>query len=167
MPTTYDVVQSYTLGSGTKTISFTSIPTTYTDLRLVFSGTCDDTGNDYLAMRFNDDSGANYWDRALQGDGTSATSGRSQDNFIFIGRRTMVSTEPELHTVDIFSYANSSYKNCLTTSSMDHNSFGRVVYTSNLWYSTDAINKITLTTPNIGRNFAAGSTATLYGIKNA
>jgi hypothetical protein len=169
MAKTYEPIQSYTLASKTNTISFTSIPTTYTDLRLVFVGKSDpDASADYIALRFNGDTGSNYSSTVLRGNGSSASSTRlSNENLIFVGYTTLSQTYPELHLMDFYSYGSSSYKICFTSSSKDANGSGWVTDMVNLWRSGDAIGTITLTTPNVGNKFDIGTTATLYGIKNA
>jgi hypothetical protein len=169
MALTYEKIATTTLSTVTNTISFTSIPSTYTDLRLVFVGKSDPSGSgDYLALRFNSDTGSNYSSTSVRGNGTAASSTRTTgDNILFVGFTTMNTDYPELHTIDIFSYAGSNYKTCLTTSSKDLNGSGWATDMVDLWRSTSAITTITLTTPNVARNFATETTATLYGIKAA
>mgnify|MGYP006301342273 FL=1 len=70
-------------------------------------------------------------------------------------------TTPSLVTVDIFSYAGSTYKTCLCTESMDRNGVGTVNRRVGLWRSTSAINTITFSQAD---NWNVGSTFTLYGI---
>ena len=62
-------------------------------------------------------------------------------------------------------YAGSTYKTMLTMDSNDLNGSGSVETTVGLWRSTAAINTITLSAN--ADTFAAGTTATLYGIKAA
>jgi hypothetical protein len=67
--------------------------------------------------------------------------------------------------MDIFSYAGSTYKTVLTNESTDMNGSGAATVAVQMWRSTSAITSISL---NLSTStIAAGSTATLYGIKNA
>lgn len=154
-------IATTTLTSSASSITFSSIPSTYTDLRLVFVGTS--AANAPGEMRFNGDTGSNYSRTYLQGNGSSASSSRdtSQTN-ISMGASAITST-PMMNTVDIFSYAGSIFKTCLITSSDDRNGSGTVDRQVALWRSTSAINEIKLTV-DLTANFTTGTTATLYGI---
>jgi hypothetical protein len=57
---TYELIASQTIASSgtTVTVSFTSIPATYTDLRLVWVGTNSASGNQRVLL--NSDAGNNY-----------------------------------------------------------------------------------------------------------
>lgn len=161
---TYEPIAATTLGSAASSITFSSIASTWTDLRLVL--TAKGTSSNYPYMRFNSDSGSNYSLTRLQGDGSSAASGRqSNQTELFLINGSLDTTIPGLITVDIFSYAGSTYKTFLTTGSTDQNGVGYVVRIAGLWRSTSAITSVYLyTSPD---QFAAGTTATLYGIKAA
>jgi len=165
MPATYEPIATTTLGSSASSITFSSIPATYTDLRVVLVGTA---SSGSANLRFNSDTGANYSYTRLKGDGTSATSGRSTGNTqIYLSQGAgPVSSMPDFFTIDVFSYAGSTYKTCLNTSNMNHNGTDEeVAAVVGLWQSTSAINTITLSR-NVG-NYNTGTTATLYGIKAA
>lgn len=158
-------IASQTLGSAAATIDFTSIASTWTDLRVVVSGI---QSSPYLAptMIYNSDTGTNYSNTKLVGNGSSASSGRttnsnrlgSADEF------TGSASYPNFVTFDIFSYAGSTYKTCLWTYSLDANGSGAVTRGVGLWRSTSAITSITINNSGWGTDFAAGSIATLYGI---
>jgi hypothetical protein len=72
------LIQTVTVGSGgASSISFTSIPQDGTDLLLLFSAATNfatSPGADYAKIRFNGDTGANYNQRILYGDGSTAAS---------------------------------------------------------------------------------------------
>ena len=164
MATTYEPIATTTLGSAASTITFSSIPSTYTDLKLIIvptvtSGTAD------AKLTFNGDTATNYSQTRLQGTGTSALSGsRANDAFIYLDRNTINQT-PALESIDIFSYAGSTYKTLLQQNSEDFNGSGAVAVMVALWRSTAAITSITLTTT--ASTYAVGTTATLYGILKA
>jgi hypothetical protein len=170
MPTTYEPIATTTLGTAASSITFSSITSAYTDLRLVVvarggSG----TGTDFeLNLNFNSDTGSNYSWTQLYGTGSAAASTRaSSQTYAYCGPITGPTATAgiwSLSTIDIFSYAGSTFKTLLTTSSNDQNGSGLVNRSVPLWRSTSAITSIAMTT---NTTFAAGTTATLYGIKNA
>jgi hypothetical protein len=74
MPTnTYVALATATATGSQSTITFTSIPQTYTDLVLVCSG---NTVNLATALLFNNDNGANYSRTAVRGYSSTADSFR-------------------------------------------------------------------------------------------
>ena len=103
----------------------------------------------------------------IGGDGSTASSTRyTNSNEIPInGINTGGTTTPHFLLVDVFSYAGSTNKTCLMEISHDRNGSGYVERAVGLWRSTAAITSVTITL-NTG-NMAIGTTATLYGIKNA
>ena len=156
-------IATTTLGSAASTITFNSISSAYTDLRLVFVGTSD-TGTPYANLRFNGDTGINYSSTFMQATGSVATSVNYSDTnaMLIAANNTLSTTIPIMYEVDLFSYAGSVYKTILSKGSGDKNGTGIVDRFVGLWRSTSAINSITLyTTAN---NFATGTKATLYGI---
>jgi hypothetical protein len=71
-----------------------------------------------------------------------------------------------LNTVDVFSYAGSTFKTCLVSVNNDQNTVGGEVNAQvGLYRSTSAITSITFTPQT--NSFDTGSTLTIYGIKNA
>jgi hypothetical protein len=154
-------IATYTLGSSAATIDFTSIPQTYTDLRLVIVCTSN-TGNIAPKIRMNSLSTSIYSGTTLLGDGSAVSSGtyNSDDKW---GIGTLVASTPTLFTVDIFSYTSSTFKTNLTSVSKDQNGSGVVLPSVNLCRSTAAITSLTIL-ESIGNNYAAGTSATLYGI---
>jgi len=166
MALTYENIATTTLGSSTATITFSSIPATYTDLRLVFKGNCVSASR-YIIYRFNSDSGSNYGMTSMGGDGTGSgySISRSSDTYLFTNNYSGASdTFPQLVTTDIFSYASSIFKTTLSEVSNDKNGSGTIDRTVGCWRSTSAITSITIYYGGALANIAAGATATLYGI---
>lgn len=163
---TYDPIATTTLGSAAASITFSSIPATYTDLRIVVTGK--PTSGSFMWMRYNSDSATNYSVTVLSGDGASAASA-AISNAAQITCKAYSSdgtTNPTFYSIDVFSYAGSTYKTSLCSTSSDDNGSGYVQRIVSLWRSTSAINTVTLLR-NASDTFAAGTTATLYGIKAA
>lgn len=166
---TMTVIQHQTLGGSSASITFSSIPNTYTDLLLVTSTRNTQTANDneIIYMRFNSDAGANYSWRSLIGTGstvasttgssvTYAIAGRSPNN----GRTASVFDN---NLIYIPNYAGSTSKSASTDAVEENNATAAMqsIFT-NLWTGTAAINSITIL-PAAG-SFVANSSATLYGI---
>ena len=170
MPATYDRIATTTLGSANSTITFSSIPATYTDLRWVLTlpNTALSSGND-IYVRYNSDSSSLYSATSLDGDGANATSVNNPNNDKGIANYQISypsTTNPFLLTSDIFSYTGSTFKTSLQTASGDRNGAGGGVSRNVILYrSTSAITSITIFFNTA--NFAVGTTATLYGIKAA
>jgi len=165
MPATYEPIATTTLGSAATNIDFSSIPATYTDLRLVILvNTASASGSS--AIRINLDSGTNYSRTELTGTGASANSSRttsqSQIQFAEANRDTV---QPSMQIWDFFSYAGSTNKTVLAQSFSDYNGSGFVEILVGLWRNTAAITSIRCTSN--GGTYGIGTTATLYGIKNA
>lgn len=166
MPITYEPIATNTLGSATSTITFSSIPATYTDLRIVIVATGDSASSGQI--RFNGVStGGTYSSTYMYGNGTSVlTSNRTaRDGGIDFFEGSVSTTVPTFSTIDIFSYAGSTYKTCLITGSLDQNGSGQAERIVGLWSSTAAITTVALR--GNGMNWAAGTRATIYGIKAA
>jgi hypothetical protein len=164
MPATYEKIATTTLGSTSSTISFGSIGSGYTDLRLVLAAT--NTASLDLNLTFNSDTATNYSRTQLTGNGSVASSTRSTSAaFIRANFFGMAASEPYLLTLDLFSYAGSTFKTCLIENSEDKNGSGGVCRMVGLYRSTSAITTITFTTST--STFAVGTSATLYGILKA
>jgi hypothetical protein len=164
MPITYEPIATTTVGTATNAITFSSIPATYTDLKLVLL--LRSAATQYVTFRINGDSGSNYSYTWMDGSGSAAASGRgTNDSLVYISQRTITSGQNALFTLDLFSYAGSTNKTVLITNNQDENGSGFVGNAVSLWRNTSAINTINLTS---GVSiYGVGTTATLYGIKNA
>lgn len=156
---TYSQIATTTIsGSSTNSISFSSIPSTYTDLVIVLNAANTVGGYDTI-VRFNDDTNSNYSFTRVSGDGTNPVSGRgsNQTGFNWAG---YLGTTIGTVVTQIFNYANTTTnKTALSRSSSSE--FGPWASVG-LWRSTSAITKVTITFAS--QNFASGSTASLYGI---
>lgn len=166
MATTYEPIATTTLGSTSNTITFSSISSAYTDLRLVFNLKSTSAGTVIATITVNG-SGTGYSTTHLYGDGTSVISGRqtSYSNWGATGP-SLAASATGLLTLDIFSYTGSTYKTALMTRSYDNNGSGSSFTSVQLWQNTAAISSITLS-EGLANGFAAGTIATLYGIKAA
>lgn len=170
MPATYEPIATTTLGSAAANITFSSIPATYTDLRLVLvSRSTRSNTVDPLIVQFNGDTASNYSYTNLRGTGSVATTGRASSQTSFVLKTVGDTTGANifgLQTVDVFSYAGSTNKTVLVKSDWDYNGGGEVETEVALWRSTAAITSI-LVASVVASNLAAGTRATLYGILKA
>lgn len=169
MPSTYEKIQSTTLGSAQATVTLSTIPGTYTDLVLIFNGGTTSSGPT-MRITVNGDSGANYSDTALDGDGTSAISTRhSSANFMAITNNVGIAGTLGAQTsiMQLQNYSNTTtYKTVLIRANNATSAgFPGVTAAVGLWRNTAAITSISLTTAST--TFLSGSTFTLYGIKAA
>ena len=165
MPATYEPIATTTLGSAAANITFSSITSAYTDLRLVIVGT-GTTNDTYPLFRFNSDSSSLYSTTRLSGNGSAASSVNNAGTGLLVTINALLSsTIPSMWTLDVFSYAGSINKTSLATVSADRNGSGAVERAVGLYRSTSAIT--TVAAVMASSTFAAGTTATLYGIKKA
>lgn len=167
MPATYEPIATTTLGSAAASITFSSITSAYTDLRIVLVGLLDTGTFSYVSLRLNGDTGTNYSTTYIQGTGSVAQTNRytSQTSIFFTGNLSLSTTIPILYEIDLFSYANSTNKTILSRGSGDKNGSGIVDRAVGLWRNTATVNSLTLLSS--ANNFATGTTATLYGILKA
>jgi hypothetical protein len=165
MPATYEPIATTTLGTTASSITFSSISSAYTDLRVVLSNVTVSSASANLITQFNSTT-TGYSQTFLLGSGSVAESVRySNFDGIYGSYNQLPSTTvPTFFTLDIFSYAGSTFKTCLCESSLDYNGSGEVARIVGLWRNTAAITSVKL---EFSSNFKAGTTATLYGIKNA
>jgi hypothetical protein len=167
MANTYVAIATTTVGSGgAASIDFTSIPATYTDLRVVYSLRNSTETSGTLYVKFNN-STTSFSFRHVYGNGASASSVSGS-----VGEAGV--TNPSDFTASTFSngsiyipnYAGSTNKSYSVDSVNENNSTTAIsLLLAGLWSNTSAINQVTLY-PTSG-NFAQYSTATLYGIKNS
>jgi hypothetical protein len=168
MAVTYEPISSTTIsGTSTSTITFSSIPQTYTDLELVIQVRENSTSDGNTFINFNSDTGTNYSLTQLYGSGSSGSSNRvsSQTKTGFYGNasQTDASTTYGLSKAYILNYSNSTtYKSIYSQGNFTNI---EVVARMHLWRSTAAITRIDLTLAT--GNYANGSVVTLYGIKAA
>ena len=161
MPTpTYVALANLTLGSSASSVTFSSIPNTYRDLVLVFQGTTNGGGAMGLGARFNSDTGSNYSNVFMAGDGSSASSGSGTSDRMDIG---FVSGTRGNTLFNIMDYsATDKHK---TSLARYNNSAVQTVARAYRWANTNAITSINLyNSSGNSETFASGSSFALYGI---
>lgn len=161
MAVTYDPIATTTLGSAANSITLSSIPTSYTDLVVVFVGA--NAAADDFILRFNSDSASNYSTTQLITDGSSAVSIRTTSvTQIALGYGTTNRINGAV--INIMDYKNTSVNKSALITYINTNDFTR--RTVGTWRSTTAINSVTVQRSGAG-NMNAGTTMTIYGILRA
>ena len=162
--TAFESIQTATVGAGgSSSISFSSIPSTYTHLQIRVMTLTTGVNTDIL-MRFNSDSGNNYSQHYLYGTGAAAASGgAASQSYAPLGIEGGTSA-PGVAVCDVLDYKNTSkYKTVRSLSGDDQNGSGYLFMYSSAWLNTAAISSITIT-PGAGV-FNQYSQFALYGVK--
>jgi hypothetical protein len=166
MAVTHKLIETVTVtaGGGAASIAFSSIPQTFTDLKLVMSLRASDAATQIL-LSLNG-STSNFSARYLFGDGSIPSSGTLAR---YVGALTPSSfTASTFGNTELYipNYAGSTNKSYSDDGAVENNATtGYLSFVAGLWSDTSAITSLTLT-GNTG-NFVQHSSASLYGIKNS
>ena len=169
MANTFTLIASTTVGSGgAANITFSSIPSTYTDLLVKWSArSVKSAAQESVYINFNG-STSNFSSKWLYGDGSGAyslsTSTVESAGFCVAG--TMTANTFTSADCYIPNYAGSNNKSFSIDSVDEGNQ--TTVYSeliAGLWSNTAAINSIKIYPA--ANNFAQYTTAYIYGIKNS
>jgi hypothetical protein len=176
MPSTYELIASNTVGStSVSSVTFSSIPSTYTDLMIQIS-TRDDYNFDafaHVSMRFNGDTGANYLNCLVRADGTSAISSSTVGgNFIsasYSNGNLATANSFGNGGIYIFNYANLVGGKTVSIESANETNATTAYMnmTAGYWGNAGAITSINFSNQLVVSNFTQYSTFYLYGIKNS
>lgn len=167
MANTYTLIEAKTLTTTTASITFSSIPATYTDLLVKVSARSNEAelyGN--AVLQFNSSS-SNYSLIALSGSGSSAASySATRIEFMQNGNTTTSNTFGNAE-IYVPNYASSNYKSVSIDSVAETN--GTTVYmrlTAGLWSNTSAITSVSIIAAD-STSWLSNSTFYLYGISNS
>jgi hypothetical protein len=170
MALTYIAIATVTVGAGgASSIDFSSIPATYTDLKLVLSTRDSKTSATWsdMRMRFNSDSSSSYPMLLLYGDGTAPASANQTDTgIIWVWANSNNSTASTFSNAEVYipNYTSSSNKSVSINATVENNATVALnAFTAARWTNSSAITSISIT-PGTA-NFLQHSSATLYGIK--
>ena len=162
MAATYTPIASATIGTATATVTFSSIPQTYTDLVISYEGTSAVANG---GLRFNSDTAGNYSFQRFFGEGAGgAASADGTANATYAG--IMIASTGRTNAVaNIMNYSNTTtYKSTISTgltNSAEATKYNVSFFTGN-WRSTSAITAVSVFTAS--GTFSVGSTFNLYGI---
>lgn len=172
MANTYTLIASNTLSSSAASVTFSSIPGTYTDLVLRFSARTNATGAanvEVLAVAFNGTYGTNFSGTRVYGNGASALSNQQTDEFTYVVGVNNAATSNTFSNSEIYipNYLVSQNKPFSAFSTGENNATTtQINAAAGLWQNTSAITSFSIK-PNSGGDFLSGSSFFLYGIKNS
>jgi hypothetical protein len=169
--TTYTLIDKAILGSNQSSITFSSIPSTFTDLNLVCSTRIAGTGGNAVAnltLRFNG-SQNDFTGKAIGGNGSSAYSDPyTTSKMVLTCTTTATSSTFSNNSIYIPNYAGSNYKSFSVDNVIENNATASwIEMDAGLWSQTAAITSITLLDYTLGYDLVSGSSFYLYGIKNS
>jgi hypothetical protein len=165
------LISSNVLAASAASVVFSSIPGTYTHLRVIWVARADTAGvqQSNLNVRMNGDTAANYYGQEVRGNGSSATGIESlTQTSLECGRcpaATAIAGVAGVGEMMIPAYAATTFRKSVT--GVSHNP--QLKTTTNLdtrthggfWDNTVAITSLTFICSG---NFIAGTTFSLYGI---
>jgi hypothetical protein len=161
--TSYESIASNTVGSGgASTITFSSIPSTYTHLQIRIA-TLGSIADD-IAMKVNSTVGLKtHW---LRGNGTTA-AGLVNNPWstygLYISENGVSTTNPTPLIIDLLDYTSTNKNKVIKIlGGRDDNGSGRVWLAGGLFDDLTAVSSITFTS-----SFAQYTSIALYGIKGA
>jgi hypothetical protein len=169
MPSTYTLISSNTLSSTTATVTFSAIPSTYTDLILNVSARSSQSGASGLRIAFNGTNTAS--NTQLQGDGVNVYAARASGGSLQViglinGPTSLVNTFSS-QEIYIPNYIDTAIKPFSTFGVQENNiteAYNEVF--ANLQNQTQAITSITASV-TAGASFVSGSSFYLYGISKS
>jgi hypothetical protein len=167
VPSSFDSIATSTPTSGSS-VTFSSIPSTYKSLQIRYLNKNSSAGRPTY-IQFNSDTGTNYSYHFLQGNGDTANTSFTGTSKSYIQADVTNGFTDTLYPmagiIDVIDYASTSKnKTVRGFYGIDtNNTVGQGVSVgSGAWYSTSAINSITITTSG---TFGSGTSIALYGIK--
>jgi hypothetical protein len=175
MPSSRFLISSQTLASSAASVTFSSIPATYTDLVLRISARTNASGsvNDSIEITFNGDTASNYSTRIVAGSGSAAFSDQYSNN---TPSRAWYGATGNSATANTFGSTEVYIPNYLVSQNKQISIFGlnetnataaTMAAVASLWRNTAAITSILLDPLDGSATFNSGSSFYLYGLKNS
>lgn len=172
MPSSRVLISSQTLGSSAATVTFSSIPATYTDLVLRVSARTDFASLvDTIGIKFNGAT-TNYSDTNINTNSSSGSGGSSRATGLayingFRAADGSTATSSTFSSAEFYipSYTASQAKPMSEFNVSENNdTTAYISAVAGLWNNTAAITSIVLNSIN-SANFVTGSSFYLYGLK--
>jgi len=173
MANTYTLISSNVLSSAAASVTFSAIPSTYTDLIIRMS-----TRNDQSAVfggilyELNNDSATTYSTTFIRGNGSAPLSdrrtGTPNNNAYFLLSVGNTATSSTFGSSEAYfpNYANGAYKVASAFTTGENNATTSYIgLTANLYSATTAITSIKILSES--GNFVSGSSFYLYGIRSS
>jgi hypothetical protein len=172
MPSTYTLISSNVLASSVASVTFSAIPSTYTDLVLKASIRGNGTQTpDAGVLNINSNGTSNFSVTYLRGTGSAASSGRdaaAASAYAFNNQWT-ASTADTFGSTEIYipNYAVTGGKPISSFTVTENNATAAYLALMAMYSSlTTAITSLTLSSA-FGNSFVSGSSFYLYGIKKS
>jgi hypothetical protein len=166
---TYTLISSNVLTASAASVTFSSIPATYTDLVLRISAR-NDGGANLTYIQFNSDTSSNYSTTNIYGTGSIAgsdPSGAGTYVYAVVNQSSQTASTFSSSEFYIPSYQVSQNKPMSLFGVNENNATAAIIIGgAHLWRNTAAITSINLSAGG-GFNFVSGSSFYLYGISNA
>ena len=160
-----------TLATNTASVTFSSIPQEYSHLQVRIWGYNTSGSDRTLWMQLNSDSGSNYRNHYLSGNGSAASAGADAAATVGIlpfnasSSQTGFngdSTKASVVIMDILDYTNTNKNTTVRTlGGWDGNGTGYVYLSSGLWMNTAAVSSLYFQLP-YSSIFGSGTTFALY-----
>jgi hypothetical protein len=170
-PNFYSLATVSVGAGGSSAITFSSIPSGYKHLQIrAIVRTNRSAGVDIMSMRMNSDTGNNYADHLVYGDGANVQLDRNSSygkiNIQRVASDNLNNGVVSPFVIDILDYTNTNKNTTVRyLGGYDANGSGRMVFGSGLWLNTDAITTITLEGLEFSSNYNQYSRFTLYGVR--
>lgn len=170
MANTFELIASTTVPTilGAANISFSSIPSTFTDICVVISAR-NLTGGENCTLTINGSS-SGFTLRGLGGDGSITYSYSRTDNLNVVLSDGSGNTANTFASSQVYfpNYAGSTNKSYSIETMTENNATGATIgVQAGLWSNSAAINALVFAAGNGSGTFAQYTTAYLYGVKNA
>ena len=173
MPNTYTLISTTTVSTPAHSVTLSSIPQTYTDLVLKINARSDYASAGHEMQIVTNALTTGYTNRMIYTSGTSALSANSANAFhTWAGGVVGANgTSNTFSNCEVYfpNYSSTTVAKSMSSevSSENNGSTGATWLNSGVNTSTAAISSLTLYCWQSFINFAAGTTFTLYGIKNS
>jgi len=165
----YESIATATGTGASGTITFSSIPSTYSHLQIrAFAHSTRTVGTDAgITMTVNSDSGSNYSRHILYGNGSTVTASAASSTTTYYNYDITAdngnSSTYTAFIIDFLDYADGNkYKTLRLLHGFDKNGSGQIALVSGNWRSTSAISSISFITDNY---FTTATSFALYGVK--
>jgi hypothetical protein len=157
---TFEIINTFTSTGSEAGVTWSSVPSTYTDLYIVINAKTSNANPSNWAVRFNNESTGTNYGINMMGGGSSKYADRvTQTNYLYAGTAYQ---DWGSQYINILNYASTTtFKGMLGRSNNQPNFELQIC---GLWQSTAAVNTVTVTNYN-GYALTTGSTINMYGIK--
>jgi hypothetical protein len=160
----FESIATQTVSSSVSSVTFSSIPSTYTHLQIRVMALTSSANNN-IRMRFNSDTASNYSTHELTGSGAAISALSSLTTGMY-PTFSPGNTHPGVMIIDVLDYKDTNkYTTIRSLWGYDNNGSGYLGLSSGSWRNTNAVTSIEFTHTLGGATISANSHFALYGIK--